>query len=81
MSCVAARRLGADDIVALRSANALFAETFEDFVSYAASPPPDAYLGGLLAREQFVALIAEAQGAVVGALVAYELDTRKNWVV
>jgi aminoglycoside 3-N-acetyltransferase I len=68
------RRLEAFDVAALRAANALFALAFEDSASYAANPPPDAYLERLLGREQFVALIAEEDGVVVGALVAYELE-------
>lgn len=62
------------DVAALRAVNALFALAFEDHASYAANPPPDAYLERLLRREQFVALIAEQNGAVVGALVGYELE-------
>lgn len=68
------RRLGTGDLATLRAINALFAAAFEDHASYSAHSPPDAYLMRLLGREQFVALIAEQDGAVVGALVGYELE-------
>ncbi len=58
----------------MRAANAVFAAAFDDHASYCAAPPPDAYLARLLGREQFVALIAERDGEVVGALAGYELE-------
>lgn len=54
--------------------NALFGEAFEDAETYAADPPGDGYLADLLAKEQVIALVALAEGKVVGGLVAYELD-------
>lgn len=73
MSEVVVRRLGCADLAALRAVNCLFAEVFEDPESYEAAPPDGAYLTRLLGRDEFVAVVAEAEGTVLGALVAYEL--------
>ena len=67
-------RLTPADVPRLRQLNALFGEAFDDPLSYGADPPADAWLEGLLAREHVIALVALAGGAVVGGLVAYELD-------
>ena len=53
--------------------NALFAEAFDDAESYADKPPSDAYAEAQLARPDTVLLIAEAGGAIVGALAGYIL--------
>lgn len=68
------RRLASGDLAALRQLNALFAAEFDDAESYAARPPSDAYLAGLLAKPHVIALVAESDGAVTGGLVAYALD-------
>ncbi|PHK94929.1 AAC(3)-I family aminoglycoside 3-N-acetyltransferase [Pseudoroseomonas rhizosphaerae] len=70
----AIRRLAAGDAPLARQLNALFGEAFADPGTYGATPPPDAYLEALLAREHVIALVAEEAGRVVGGLVAYELD-------
>jgi aminoglycoside 3-N-acetyltransferase I len=67
-------RLAPADLPRLRALNALFGEAFDDPSSYAASPPPDAWVETLLASEHVIALVALQSGAVVGGLVAYELD-------
>jgi aminoglycoside 3-N-acetyltransferase I len=67
------RRLGPHDLPRMRALNAMFAAAFEDPESYGAAPPGDSWLTDVLAREDVVALAAEADGAVVGGLVAYEL--------
>ena len=69
----AVRQLGHDDLAAMRGALAMFADVFEDEASYLRAQPADAYLKRLLADEKFVMLIAEAEGAVIGALAGYEL--------
>ncbi len=66
------RRLGAVDLGAMRRANALFAEVFEEPETYAAAPPSDAYLTRLLGAPHCLALVAEEGGGVIGALTAYE---------
>lgn len=74
MSGPVVRRLGRDDAATLRAVNRLFAEVFEDPESYEAAPPDSAYLERLLGQQAFVALVAEVDGTVLGALVAYELE-------
>lgn len=71
---VTIRRLGAGDAHLLRALNVVFGDAFADPETYTGAPPDDAYLGGLLAKEHVVALVALAGGSVIGGLVAYELD-------
>ncbi|GJD77853.1 AAC(3)-I family aminoglycoside N-acetyltransferase [Methylobacterium gregans] len=74
MSPIRVRRLGPADVAALRVLNALFAEAFGDRETYAAEPPSDAWLAGLLGREHIVVLVAEQDREIVGGLVAYVFD-------
>lgn len=67
------RRLGNDELGAMRALNALFADVFADAENYSKHPPDDAYLASLLNRSHVIVLVAEVEGAVVGGLVAYEL--------
>ncbi|WP_336485477.1 AAC(3)-I family aminoglycoside N-acetyltransferase [Methylobacterium nigriterrae] len=71
---VTIQRLQACDIPRLRALNALFGEAFDDRDTYAAEPPDDAYLAALLAKEHVIVLAALADDALLGGLVAYELD-------
>jgi aminoglycoside 3-N-acetyltransferase I len=68
------RRLAPTGIAHLRSLNSMFARAFDDPESYAAQPPTDEYLAGLLAKDHVIALVAVVDEAVVGGLVAYELE-------
>jgi aminoglycoside 3-N-acetyltransferase I len=68
------RRLGAGDEKLLRELNKLFATAFDDAESYAAHPPADAYVSGLLAKDHVIALVSIENAQVVGGLVAYELE-------
>lgn len=52
----------------------MFGAAFEDEAAYGGAPPSDAYLEELLAKPHVIPLVAEQGGAVVGGLVAYELD-------
>lgn len=52
----------------------MFGDAFGDAESYTSKPPTNAYLGRLLASEHFIALAAVKDDAVVGGLVAYELE-------
>lgn len=67
-------RAGPAELNRLRELNRLFGEAFDDPASYHARPPGDDYLRALLAKPHVVALVALAADAVVGGLVAYELD-------
>jgi len=62
------------DVPHLRALNALFGEAFADHATYGAQPPDDAYVAGLLAKENVIALVALQAETVVGGLVAYQLE-------
>ncbi|HMO79810.1 MAG TPA: AAC(3)-I family aminoglycoside N-acetyltransferase [Pyrinomonadaceae bacterium] len=64
---------GSADLDALKELLAVFADAFEDQVSYQSAVPSDQYLDKLLAREDFIPLVAVADGRVVGGLAAYVL--------
>ena len=66
-------RLGPDDLALFRSMNGLFAAVFKDPHSYASAPPSDEHARKLLADANFIALVAEQDGHVTGALAAYVL--------
>jgi aminoglycoside 3-N-acetyltransferase I len=51
-----------------------FGTAFEDAVAYGSNVPDDAYLSRLLGKEHFIAVVAMADGAVIGGLAAYQLD-------
>lgn len=65
--------LSADDIETLRALNRVFGAAFEDRETYGGDPPDAAYLRSLLAGDTFIAVVALAEGEVVGGLAAYEL--------
>jgi aminoglycoside 3-N-acetyltransferase I len=67
-------RLQPGDVVLFRKLNAMFAAAFEAPEAYASAPPSDAYLDKLLAKPHVIALAAVRDGAVLGGLVAYQLD-------
>lgn len=67
------RRLGPDDLGAMRGINALYAEVFGEPEHYAAAPPADAWLTAQLADQHVIALVAEDSGRIVGALTGYIL--------
>ena len=51
----------------------VFAEAFEDSEHYQSAVPSDEYLNKLLARKDFIPLVAIEDGKVVGGLAAYVL--------
>ena len=67
-------RLRYGEILLLRELNVLFGDAFADPDTYQADPPSDEYLESLLTKEHVVALVALEGDAVLGGLVAYELD-------
>ena len=71
---LALRRLAPGDVPLFRRLNAMFGEAFGEPETYAAEPPPDHWLEGLLAKEHVIVLAALAGGEVAGGIVAYELD-------
>ncbi|MBX3265750.1 MAG: AAC(3)-I family aminoglycoside N-acetyltransferase [Acidobacteria bacterium] len=62
------------DLRTLQELLAVFAEAFEDRESYQSAVPSDEYLTKLLTREDFIPLVAVADGKVVGGLAAYVLQ-------
>jgi len=68
------RAIGADDVPVMHRMLRMFGEAFEDADSYTSKPPTDGYLRRLLASEHFIAVAASKGDAVVGGLVAYQLD-------
>src|SRR4051812_39641006 len=67
-------RITSADVPRLRQLNAMFGKAFDDPDSYGAAPPGDAWLEAVLAKDHVIALAAIGGDAVVGGLVAYELD-------
>ena len=68
------RQLTPSDIPLMRGVLAMFAAAFDDYESYAAAVPGDAYFRRLLGQEQFIALAETKGDDVVGGLTAYVLD-------
>lgn len=71
---IALRRLTADDVDLFRGLQRLFAEAFDDPASYLSRPPSDAYVRRWLTSPTSIALVAVANGVVVGGLAAYVLE-------
>ncbi len=67
------QQLCAGDLDLFRELLAVFGRAFEDSQTYEGTPPDDAYLRQLLGGDQFIALAALKDGAVVGGLAAYDL--------
>lgn len=52
----------------------MFGDAFEDTQSYQAHVPTDEYIVAILAKPDFIALVARNGDAVVGGLAAYVLE-------
>jgi aminoglycoside 3-N-acetyltransferase I len=69
------RRLTPTEIAPMRALLQVFAQAFDEAELYAAAPPSDAELSRRLALDHVIVLAAfDADGAVVGGLIAYVLD-------
>jgi aminoglycoside 3-N-acetyltransferase I len=68
------KQLRSADLAQFRELMNVFAEAFEDPHAYRDAPPSDPYLQRLLSKPTVIALAAEADGAIVGGLVAYVLE-------
>lgn len=62
------------DLPLLKDLLKVFADAFEDQESYQTAIPSNEYLNKLLGREDFIPLVAVADGIVVGGLAAYVLQ-------
>jgi aminoglycoside 3-N-acetyltransferase I len=67
------KQLGASDVELLKDLLRLFGDAFEDVETYQGAIPTDHYLESLLAKPDFIALVARRGTDVVGGLAAYEL--------
>jgi len=67
------RQLTDDNIDLMRGLLRLFGDVFDEPGTYAARQPGDAYLHQLLGGDNFIAVAALHNGAVVAGLAAYEL--------
>lgn len=67
------RRLAPGDAAGFAAMLDLFAEAFEDPGAYSSRRPGPVWRERLLANPDFMALVAEQDGVVVGALAAYLL--------
>jgi aminoglycoside 3-N-acetyltransferase I len=68
------QRLGPADVALLEKLNAMFGKAFDAPETYGANPASEAYLRGALGKEHVMVLVALSDTAVVGGLVAYQLD-------
>lgn len=67
------RRLSAGDRILFTGMLDLFAAAFDDPDSYSTRRPSTAHVERLFGSDTFIALVALDEGAVIGALAAYEL--------
>ncbi len=67
------RQLEASDRSLFESLMSLFGKAFEDVETYTGKRPGEEYTDRLLRNENFVALVAMKDGALVAGLAAYEL--------
>jgi aminoglycoside 3-N-acetyltransferase I len=67
------RQVADHELALLRQLIEVFGEAFDDRDTYSGAPPSDAYLEALLARPEFIVVVAMHAGQVVGGLAAYEL--------
>lgn len=68
------RRLAPGDIDQVRQLLAVFGAAFEDEQAFTRAQPGPGYLDTLLGKETVTVLVASQEAAVVGGLVAYELE-------
>ena len=66
------RRLGSGDVAGLRAMNRLYRVAFDD-EAHDVAPPSHDYARRILSDSKTIALVAEAENAIVGALTAYVL--------
>src|SRR5690349_24720353 len=67
------RVFGPGNLALMRKMLDLFGREFGDVPTYSAQQPDDAYLGKLLASENFVAIAALEKEEVIGGLAGYVL--------
>jgi aminoglycoside 3-N-acetyltransferase I len=70
----AIQKLASADVARLKALLRVFGEAFGEIETYQHSVPSNEYLARLLAKQNFIAVIALKGNEVVGGLAAYELD-------
>ena len=68
------KQITSSDTDVLRDLLAVFGLAFEDVHTYQDAQPSDEYLAALLAKLDFIALVALSEDKVVGGLAAYVLQ-------
>ena len=68
------KTLTSTDVPLFKTLLRVFGEAFEEPDTYQSAVPSEAYLRDLLGKQHFIALVALDGDAVVGGLVAYELQ-------
>ena len=66
-------QLSPDDLEAMHGLLDMFGAAFDEVDTYGRARPDAAYLRRLLGSDTFIALVAVADGRIVGGLAAYEL--------
>jgi aminoglycoside 3-N-acetyltransferase I len=66
--------LGSDDLKMMKELLAVYGRAFEDAGTYGDAIPRDSYLARLLAKPDFITIVALFDGTVVGGLSAYVLE-------
>lgn len=72
-SALQIRRLGSADVAAMRTLNALYADAFDDPLSYSVDTPDEEWLVRQLGQDAIIVLVAEDAGHIIGGLTAYLL--------
>lgn len=72
MTMAIVERIGPGGVASMEAANRLFAEVFGE-EGYHGPPSGKSHLLRLLDDDKFIALVAQREGEMVGALAAYEL--------
>ncbi|HVL77312.1 MAG TPA: AAC(3)-I family aminoglycoside N-acetyltransferase [Noviherbaspirillum sp.] len=67
------RPLTSNELPLMHALLTMFGEAFNEVDTYGAKRPSAAYLGRLLDRDDFIALVAMKNGEVIGGLAAYDL--------
>ncbi|HTL39328.1 MAG TPA: AAC(3)-I family aminoglycoside N-acetyltransferase [Methylomirabilota bacterium] len=68
------KQLGSGDIELLKKLLKVFGQAFKDIPTYQNAIPSNAYLTSLLAKPDFIVLVATGEDEIVGGLAAYQLQ-------
>jgi aminoglycoside 3-N-acetyltransferase I len=71
---ISSKQLSGTDVPLFKELLRVFGEAFEEPQTYQGAIPSDAYLGSLLGKDHFIALVALDGNQVLGGLAAYVLE-------